>query len=293
MITIALDSSQLSIKLKCDEKWNLAGRQHLVLSGGKTGPLDNGTVFHKLLELYYIERFKLPVFDAAQEAKVKFLPSKEATLINDDTKLFLLERFTQYVMHYFQSDFEPLRIAGIPSIELGFSNTFYEDEHRKFIIEGKIDLLTRYLNDLSFVDHKTQARAMTMYPYTPQFLTYAMVTKSKKAVINVIRLHKEVSKDTFLRIPITFAPHQIVNWQSLVMKQFLEIYSVLIKAEAEGKSPVFEKNYGECGGSFNSYPCQFTSLCELESNESAIYQNLKKFKYHEKIWTPWSTEEII
>lgn len=293
MITIALDSSQLVTKLKCDEKWNLSGRQHLVLSGGKTGPLDNGTVFHKLLELYYIEKFKLPVFDAASAATVNFLASKEAHLVDDATRNFLLERFIDYIKNYYQSDFEPLRIAGIPSIELGFSNTFYEDEYRKFIIEGKIDLLTTYLKDLSFVDHKTQGRAMSIYPFTPQFLTYAMVTKSKKAVINVIRLHKELSKDTFLRIPITFAPHQIINWQALVMKQFLEIYSVLIKAEAENKSPAFEKNYGECGGSFNSYPCQFTSLCELSPEATEMYNNLKKFKYHEKIWTPWETEEII
>jgi hypothetical protein len=293
MITIALDSSQLVNKLKCSEKWNLSGRQHLVLSGTKTGPLDNGTVFHKLLELYYIERFHKNVYDAGQEALVKFLPSEEAKLIDDETKLFLIKRFREYVMNYASSDFQPLRIAGIPSIELGFSSIFYEDEHRKFIIEGKIDLLTSYREDLSFVDHKTQGRAMNIYPYTPQFLTYAMVTKSKKAVINIIRLHKELTKDTFLRVPITFAPHQIEHWKHQVMREFMEIYSVLIKAEAEGKSPIFEKNLGECGGAFNSNPCQFTQLCELAPGSQEIYENLKKFKYHEKIWTPWKVEELV
>lgn len=293
MITIALDSSQLVKKIKCDELWNLSGRQHLVLSGMKTGPMDNGTVFHKLLELYYIERFKLPIYDAAQEALVKFLPSKESTLVDDDTRLFLIKRFREYVMHYASSDFIPLRIEGIPSIELGFSNVFYEDEYRKFIIEGKIDLLTSYRDDLSFVDHKTQGRAMNIYPYTPQFLTYAMVTKSKKAVINIIRLHKELDKDTFMRVPITFAPHQISRWQSQVMKQFLEVYTVLIKSEATGTAPDFEQNFGECGGAFNSNPCQFTTLCELGDKESDIYKNLKQFKYHERVWIPWETQEVI
>jgi hypothetical protein len=292
MITIALDSSQLSTYLKCNEKWNLSGRQHLRLSGAATGPLDNGTVFHKLLELYYIERFTSNVYDSAQEALTKFLASEEAKLVDEPTRLFLVSRFRDYIIFYSQSDFQPLRIDGIPSIELGFSSVFYEDNHRKFILEGKIDLLTSYREDLSFVDHKTQGHAMQIYPYTPQFLTYAMVTKSKKAVINIIRLHKEVTKDTFIRVPITFADHQIERWKQTVMKVFVEIYAVLIRAEATGQDPIFNQNQGECGGAFNSNPCPFTSLCEMNPDNKVMYNNIRSFKYHERIWRPWDINEV-
>lgn len=283
MITITLDSSQITIFSKCEEKWNLAGRQGLILSGIERPALNNGTVMHKLLELYYNARFKLSPYDAAMEAIVQFIAHPDAQLVDDKARLFLIQRFRDYVIFYNTNDFEPIKQDSIPSIELGFSHLFYEDKDRRYILEGKIDLLTlsRGRGELVFIDHKTQARDLRLYAYTPQFLTYALVTKAKHAIQNIIGLQKEVDKGTFKRNPITFAPHQIEAWSRYVRNCFDEIYDTLVL------NVPFKKNYGECGGVYNSSPCQFTHLCELNPENKEIYENLKKFKYEKSTWTPW------
>jgi hypothetical protein len=101
------------------------------------------------------------------------------------------------------------------------------------------------------------------------------------AMINYIRFQKEVGPTTFVRQLITFQPHQIKAWERIVLRIFREL--------AEGKPP--ERNLNSCGGAFGSFPCQFTSLCEVNPENKELIANLKAFKYKSEVWEPWKLEE--
>jgi len=293
MITITLDSSQITQYLDCKQKWNLAGREHLILSGAKTEALDRGTILHRLLEFYYLERFDKPVYQAAQAATDRFYNSSESKLMTAKDNQVLVLRFGDYVKHYASNDFQPVRLEGIPSVELGFSIVFYEDQDKRFVLEGKIDLLSLFSrSEMIFIDHKTQGRAMNLYPYSPQFLTYSMVTKIRRAVINYVRLHEKIDNTTFVRVPITFTEHQIENWRYQVFAIFHEIYEHTKLEQESGIVSPFPQNFGACSGPFKCNPCQFTHLCELNPMNLDMINNLKSFKYEKKVWEPWKPEEV-
>jgi hypothetical protein len=284
MIDITLDSSQIKTYLSCPRKWELAHKEHLVLSGASREALNKGTIMHKMLEFFYLaKKDGLSPLDAGEEAVIKFIASKEAELVDSKTSEFLIQRFRMYVITYQNNDFEPL------GVEIGFSHIFYEDEFKRYILEGKIDLLAREKDEIPFIDHKTQGRFMNLYPLTPQFLTYAMVSKAKRALYNIIGLQKEINVNTFRRVPVLFEEHHIHTWKWQVMKIFDTIYQTTNHNFYTG----FPQNFGECGGAFGSNPCQFTGLCELNPDNVELINNLKAFKYEKVEWRPWNVEEEI
>ncbi len=287
---VVLDSSSIATFLVCTEKWRLANHEHLRLAGDTPKGLMNGTVFHKLLELYYGERLHQDPWAAAQEATIKFATTPEASL--DVDLPFLLKRFADYVTNYATTDWIPIKLDKVPSTEVGFTHVFYEDADFKFLLEGKIDLISAISKELIFIDHKTQGRYAGIYPYSVQFLNYSLVTGFRKAVINVIGLQKTIIQGTtFRRQLIEFPPHMMDTWRMKLMSIFQRVASGLRAMEVNPHVNPFQ-NFPNpaCAGNYG-YPCQFTQLCELHPDNKTMYENLKQFKYSVQPWEPWKIED--
>lgn len=283
MKIITLNSSGISAYLQCPEKWNLAFNQGLILAEQKREAMDKGSAFHKLLELYYIERLNRSVFDAAKVAIEKYRETEEFKLVGEHQN-FLMQRFTDYVIRYQSDDFNPIKLENIPSTEMGFSYLFYENQDVKYILEGKIDLISTIGQEMILVDHKTQSRQAELYRFKPQFLTYSLISGIRKLVVNYIGFQKNITDMTFRRTLITFPEHLIEQWRVTLERKFYEISLAL-------GNGWFEKNQEACGGPFSSYHCQFTQLCELNPANQEMIANVKNFKYTVSPYESWSLPE--
>ena len=195
----------------------------------------------------------------------------------------MYKRFGQYIFRWAATgnDFKPLVNKGKAAVEVGFSVILYEDSEYLFIIEGRLDLITE-VNEVTFwVDHKSQERFATLYRFKPQFMTYALATKLP-GIINYIGLQKELQNNSLRRTElITFPKWRLDAWETYLISN---VFIPLAKTLALNKG--FQSNYESCGGSFDSYPCQFTEICECGSEE--MKEQVKKFKYVEiERWKPW------
>lgn len=286
MKVITLSSSTISYYLQCPEKWNLAYNENLRLVGEESESMMRGSALHKLLELYYIERIDKDVFTSAQNAIGNYLISEEAKLLIDQK--FVIQRFRDYIVRYQQDDFTPIKLNHIPSTEVGFSHPIYQDDKVTYILEGKIDLISKIGQDLILVDHKSQGRYAELYHYRPQFLTYSLVSGIRQLVVNYIGFQKETKDITFRRSLIRFPEWMIERWREQVLNIFEQVEIGL----AFNK---FAKNLESCGGPFGSYPCQFAPICnEIHPDNKELIANVKQFKYVVKPYESWSlpSEEV-
>lgn len=290
MRIITLHSSGIKAYLQCPHRWKLGFHESLRLTGGKRLALDKGTCMHKLLELYYINRLDKSPRDAGIAAMETYLTLPERDLIREH-QYDITVRFGQYIMKYGTDDFQPIKLNGIPSTEVGFTHVFYEDETCKYILEGKFDLFSYIGKDLVFADHKTQGRYSELYQWIPQFLTYAMVSGLKKMVINYVGFQKEVTDRTLRRSLVTFPDWKINNWRLKVLNIFQEIHRRLDYLEQHPNIPqIFTQNESSCGGAFDAFHCQFTHLCEIDQNNQMLVNNIKKFKYSTELYESWYLE---
>lgn len=293
-ITLTLDSTQISTTLKCFHMWALGYRESLSKGDQKTQAMDEGTLIHALLDTYYTLKSVSNSADSFKIAKATLLTFTENRLfsyypdIDEKRWEFLAQRFLQYIFKNNNSDFVPLKIKGIPAVELGFSKILYEDAKYLFIVEGRIDLITEISNQTCWVDHKTQGAAKRLYKFKPQFLTYAWATGYSKAIINYIRLHQTYNeKDTLVKEVIDFPPFIIKEWEdTMLRKVFFPLAHILEHNGMDCTSNNFEKNRGSCSGAYDSAPCMFTQLCETQSPE--MQESIKNFAYVKiKPWRPW------
>ena len=290
---LVLDSSQINEAIKCHHMWALNYREHLSNATNVTTALDEGTLMHALLDVYYTLIAtggpRLNIYTAAQAAVVALTADRtfEAYLKDKsaDRWEFLVQRFMQYVARYSSNDFQPIINKGRPSVEVGFSKVLFEDSKRLFIVEGRIDLISTINGERLWMDHKTQSTQGNLYKYKSQFLTYAWATGYKYGIINYIRLHaKYDDRHTLVRETIQFPQHLILRWEERMLHLFFELAKVI--ESSNGDSEHFKREPGACAGAFEKSPCQYTQICETESAE--MREQIKKFHYIKRTpWSPW------
>ena len=190
-----------------------------------------------------------------------------------------------------------LKATSPEHVEVGFSKKIYEDENRLFILEGRIDLMGEIAGNCpnGWADHKFQMRERDLYLKSIQFRNYSLATELAIGVVNYIRFAKKVEKDkTFKRAIISFSRAEMANWHENLIRIFSKINNVL--------QPLFEptgtdewqwycehdtlRNRASCSGKFG-YPCDYTTLCENNTNPELI-KILESTDYKQRPeWRPW------
>ena len=301
-LIITLDSSQLKSYMTCSQQWCMNYIENYQLHYTKTVYLDRGSFVHKILEVFYILRALNPNEDRFKTQRTvielwkKGKLFRESGLSKDDEK-FICERFVQYVMTYISNDFIPQIRNGIPGVEIGFSKVLYEGHDFIYIVEGKIDLISKTNHPKPFdcfIDNKSQERLKELYPFKPQFLTYAWATGFKWGIINYFRLQQKYDAEiTFRRKLIYFETWQIEKWKEVMLKIFKAIHEVMYINEIDDmnklRPEMFEQNLNSCSGAHESFPCQFAMVCENPGQEEGI----KKVYYNKREkWSPWKDSEF-
>ena len=287
MKTLILDSTQLDSYWECPQKHAYSFIENLTLSNEIREEISAGTMMHKLLENYYTTDSPVGA------AQLTYQVIEEEFPLSLPIQKQVYKRFEDYVMRYSSGDYRPLKKkvwrveilpdglpfdcwVEVPLVEQGFSYELLHTKEYLFVLEGRIDFLGESQDGQHlWMDHKLQFQAGEIYNKSIQFRNYSLVTGLNLGVINYIRMHKELSADTFKRSVISFSSLEMKQWKEELIEKYIEI--------SQGKITM---NRHACAGPFKKFPCQFTQLCE--ERNSVIRDTIKSTKYIKKEqWRPW------
>ena len=291
---LILDSSQLQTYGECPQMWHLSNEERLTLSNEVRDDFAMGTYGHKLLEIYYTALRSSTLNNAIAEINNYRLP--EGYPLSHERRETVFNRVRDYWMKYstvgdilvgvrpikdisFDTEGFPCTVTrDEPLVEKGFSFPLLDTNEALFVLEGKIDLIGWMSGMELFMDHKFQSRSHALYPKSIQFRNYAMVTGFKTGIINYVRLHKELTKDTMERKIISFAPGELTDWRT-------EVTDTFFKIEKEISKGTFYKQRASCNGRYG-FPCQYTRICD--ERDPVLIANIKESLYKKKDeWKPW------
>jgi len=288
---LVLDSTQLDQWGRCPNLWNLSSNEQLTLSNEVRDDFAMGTYGHKLLEIYYTNIHK-GIGTAVKEMQEYKL--EEPYPLSEERRQSVSTRLTDYWMKYstvgdILPSSRPVKTIGIdndgfpcttvtnePLVEKGFSYPVLDTSEYLFVLEGKIDLIG-YMGGMElFLDHKFQSRSHRLYPKSIQFRNYALATGFRTGMINYIRLHKTLEKDTLERTIISFSVNELREWKEELIETYIHI------AKSQGK---YRKERAACSGKYG-FPCEFTKICD--ETEMITIQAIKESLYKKKDeWKPW------
>jgi hypothetical protein len=301
-----MDSSQISNWFECSQRWANRGliainkkEPELTLQPGEA--MAAGSLGHKYLEIYYQILAETGNSELAARSAFAFDPDKADKVEKQfplDQKLrdLVRTRFSNYLTYYSaKGDYIPatrfvphiITKNGVLAdstrkealVEKGFSYKLYESSEYLFILEGRIDFLGKAQDGTYFwMDHKWQFKEHELYAKSIQFRNYSLATGLYMAVINYVRLHKEIKTNTFVRQPLSFSAYELKCWK----QELIEIYVQIAKQVREQDFP---KNRAACGHGWGG-GCQFIPLCD-ERNASIRATIQKRDFMSAKEWRPW------
>ena len=290
---LILDSSQLQQYGECPQMWHLSNEENLVASNEIRDDFAMGTYGHKLMELYYTELYNKTLDHAIAVINNYKLP--EGYPLSHERRETVFNRFRDYWMKYttvgdILVGARPKNILTIdatgfpaeqtvmePLVEKGFSYPLFDTSEYLFVLEGKIDLIGWMSGVELFMDHKFQTRSHSLYPKSIQFRNYSLVTGFKTGIINYVRLHKNLEKDTLERKIISFAPGELSDWKTELIDTFIAISKKIGKEQY--------KNRASCVGRYG-YTCQYVKICD--ERELVTINAIKETMYKKKDeWKPW------
>lgn len=292
---LILDSSQISLFDECETKWKLAYGENLTTSNEVREDMAMGTFGHHLLEIYYKAKSKGFTPDKAAVEALEWGNKLDGFPLSPDKKCSVIARFNDYWMTYSRNDIEvamgkpvhsilPFDDVAIdvytqnPLVEKGFSYELLNTPDYLFILEGRVDVIGNISSSLAFMDHKFQGRSHELYQKSIQFRNYSLALDLSLGIINYIRLHKEITKDTLKREIISFPPWERKWWKTELIKIYLRIAERM-------RTKDFEMNFSACPGKYG-FKCEFTKICEehdLVTIEAVKSQNYKQ----KEVWKPW------
>lgn len=289
-IVLAADNSQISQYLTCPKSWYLKYIKNLSTrdTSRRFVAMDKGTVVHALMDVYYKCRGgNMPVNDSLATCYKTLdaqLAQKKLPDLSREDIFFIKQRFGLYVGTYINNDYQPMVINGKPQVEIGFSIPILDNSQYLFVLEGRIDLIDRRE---MFVDHKSQDRYQTHYPFDTQFLTYSLATGLKLGAVNYFGMQETPNKNTFHRLQLSFSHSHLERWKVRLIDIFKQMAYELYQVRDLG----FESNTNEvsCKGLFGR-ACEFHTCCE--ATDERIQQLILLQQYEEKPrWEPWAIPE--
>lgn len=308
MIEIILDASQLEVFEPCPFKWYLSQAQNLETK--RVNPaLSTGSFYHECLKYYYgracAEKIALsdlirPTIEYAKAIvgtsvypRIDFwgqphkLCGAEYPMIKKDPA-FYLKRLVDYL--YFNLDDD--ENAELIAVEQGFTWLLHEDDEKRFLLEGMIDLVWKKKGmGLTITDHKTQSMAYEKYFFNHQALNYLSFTEADYFEYNFIGLQKEATIKTFRRPIFKPGPGVLAQWKRDVFKTFLEMYTYQkLQMDVHGMGDTtyvaFPRRRSACKSEFGL--CQFTKRCQ-EPDDSKFVRAIMSsvYKSKDEQWTAW------
>lgn len=329
--TLIADSTQLVTASQCPQKWLNHDVKHIEPVKFETEEaMSAGTYGHRLMDIYYRARVNHVPYKDSMELVYAYDPDKDMCVcgcpkdlhqhvealgideckrcrkclefrpvpfpLDSKDRVKIQRRFNEYTQKYLKDDFMPLSEN---HVEVGFSNTIFEDDENRFILEGRIDLIAKWQGlDVCFVDHKFQGVTTWLYPKNIQFKDYALATGITTGVINYVRLvdTKTLKKDkldtVLIREIVQFNQFEIAAWQKRVIEIFFKMKRTILAHQAKNGAGV-ERNWASCAGEWKTFDknkpkyCWYNPLCEEIDKNIADRKEKTLFKINENPWRPW------
>ncbi len=284
-IIITRDSTQIDAFLTCEQYWQYRFQNLLVPAeeSTKKKTADSklmGSYGHALLEVYY--KNIATGADTTQAANIAYScrydngEKDKFIILTQRERDTVANRLKDYwVLTHARPDFIP---DSVESVEVGFSELLYEDCDRMYILEGRIDLIGTYQGIHCVADHKFQLREKPLYKKAIQFRNYALVTHTNSLILNMIRLHQEITNKTFERPIASFIEPEHKWWKLRLIEIYHQMYADHIKNTYEKRESSCINRYG--------YECEYTKLCEEWSPEMIEAKKNAMYRIGEP-WTPW------
>jgi hypothetical protein len=291
LIEIFLDASQLEVLEKCPRNWLYGYVQNLEPRHSNKN-FDVGSYWHEVLAHYYAPTKK---WDAVERLRSAIEYMKEPARctkysINDEARTFHVKRFTEYAYRYFSEDETTESIA----VEQGFTWLLYEDAHRRYYLEGKIDWVKRAPQmGLTVTDHKTQSRYYEKWELNHQVMNYLSFTKAAYFEYNYIGLQDKAGPNTFHRSIYKPHPGMLEQWQSEVKLTFDSLYHIAKAAEDNcGILDLHEferlcvRRRAACETKYGV--CSFHKLCSVPDDSKWVQCVKSAYKEKDSKWRAWS-----
>lgn len=302
---LALDSTQINAWLECNKFYRLSFVESLIpIMEAKA--FTTGKLVHRMMEAYYSLKKTNPSDDAGLKtiriikAWLAQVPPDQKSGIREEYDFFaelwhedkpqkFTDEFwkfisTRFISYYDQFPDESFRVI---SVEEGFSKCIHQSDTEYFVLEGRLDLLLqeKRTDELFWVDHKSQERTIDYYPYSVQFLNYALATGARNGMVNYFGLQESLPSGAdsfFRRQPMRFSRDMVTQWNEELVEIFRDI-------AAARSMDYFPKNRHACKNGLNRQ-CHFTRVCEQTNPafEAGIKQSM--FKKREP-WSPWRANQ--
>jgi len=322
--TLVVDSSQISSFLECPQKWINYYVKRLEPIGFQPDEdaMDSGTYGHRLLDIFYRLKFKgVGLNDAVKvmndydpdtdmcecgcskdfHCPVTIAPSIEECRrcnkctkfrahpfnLNSKARTKVRNRVRDYLYKYQQNDIVPLSDQ---HVEVGFSETIYEDSDNLFVLEGRIDLIGTLQGLPCFMDHKFQMKTHWLYLRSIQIKNYMLISRMPMAVINYIRLQDKIQPDSLVRDVVSLNSVELAAWHKRLIQVFFRMKKTL---QANNSKTEMDRNWNSCSGGRLTFDkdksqyCWFTQLCEEIDPVIAEQKEKTLFKIKENAWRPW------
>lgn len=233
MRTIQVSDSQIQGWGRCEVQYYYEKVERFKLVGESNSYMDEGTLIHWMLAVFYKMAIEDPNADYASriekaiDAGIKKASLDDALDIQGDRLHFLRDTIFRYADYYKDETWKPV------AVEQPFTITLYEGEDieteegiiegLRILFEGIIDLLIVEpgSEDLIPVDHKSTSRFDKVNQasnLSGQFMGYAVSLNCQKVIENKIGLQTSYSpKQRFVRHVITFDADVMEEWKGFTI----------------------------------------------------------------------------
>ena len=293
MIEVILDASQIEVFEACPRKWYYDYVLNLTTKHPNPA-LSTGSYYHEVLKFYYSNKLALRGALLLAQELANGIQSIKWPAVAADPK-FHFERIKNYLMKYRDDDEADEVIA----VEQGFSTLLYEDDSRRYILEGMIDWIgNRKHMGLTIRDHKTQSRAYEKYEINHQVFNYMSFTGANYFEYNYIGLQDSIGADTFRRLIYKPHPGMLAQWRLDVKRTFDHMFTYLTDMEyfdgiseatynkATIKAERFPRRRAACDTKFGI--CQFHHICQVPDDSKFVPLVMGKYKKKDEIWRAWN-----
>lgn len=315
MVEIILDASQLELFEKCPRAWYYAYVRNLTPIHSKQA-FATGSYYHEVLALFYHlpltclivtsvktsvepELWQMrckrigPTQDVAARIRAAMDFAADGALLDKylpkdlDIRKFHRQRLVDYFYKYALEDesLEPI------AVEQGFSTLLYEDNDRRYILEGKIDLVCRSKHfGFAVMDHKTQSRKDDRWEFNHQVCNYLSFTKADYFIYNYIGLQDKLPPDGIRRTIYKPHPGMLRQWKHEVTNTFDEMYNYMTTF-IETPLIVAENDYPRRRHACDSDKyglCQFHKLCSVPDDSPFKNAVLSHYREKDNKWRAWT-----
>lgn len=276
---VILDSQILTALMKCPRYADYTFNHNRRPLGGKSNPLECGSIVHTILEFYYKAKIdgarRNDAIDigyaAGREYLVPYKESNKYILDKDHPGIINTPAESQtkpkrigynYVFKTMEQYFDYWRTehSWTPLfVEHVIKDVIYEDDELQVLYKAKFDLIEDSPLGLISTDHKTMSQVRDTLSLNNQFIGHCTLLKTRQVQINKIGWQTTLApEEKFLRPLIPYSIDRITEW----MKETVPFYARMLLSYAEAEH--FPPNFSQCEDKYGY--CIFKNVCERDRN---------------------------